>query len=261
LIIAIFNPKGGAGKTTTAVNLAAALAGTGRRVLLVDLEADMNASISLGIRPTDTRPSIADVLLHDRRPPDAVRAADGVKNLSLVTGSPRLWQIDFALRHVRQPERRLADVLRPLGPSFDAIILDCPAGYSMLAQSVPVAADHLIVPVRAEYLALESLASFLRWYRDRRAAGRASARLAGILLTMVDYRKPATREIVDIIRVHNRRGVFRTEIPDDPRASEAPSHGIPLMLYARSRAVRAYERLTTEVLQRFGRQKRDRRAR
>ena len=79
------------------------------------------------------------------------------------------------------------------------------------------------------------------------------ARVSGILLTMVDYRREATREIVDIIRVHNRRGVFRTEIPDDPRASEAPSHGIPLMLYARSRAARAYQRLTTELLQRVDR--------
>lgn len=246
MVIAIFNPKGGVGKTTTAVNVAAALARTGSRVLLVDLEADMNASISLGVRPTDTRPSIADVLLHDRRPPDAVRAVSGVSNLSLVTGSPRLWQIDFALRHVRQPERRLADVLRPLAPSFDAIVIDSPAGYSMLAQSIPVAADHLIVPVRAEYLSLESLAAFLRWYRDRRAA----ARLAGILLTMVDYRTPATREIVEIIRAHNRRGVFATEIPNDARASEAPSHGVPLVNYSRSRAASAYRQLTSELLAR-----------
>ena len=255
MIIAIFNPKGGVGKTTTAVNVAAVLARGGRRVLLVDLEADMNASISLGVRPTDTRPSIADALLNDHRPSDAVRAVSAVNNLSLVTGSPRLWQIDFALRHVRQPERRLADVLRPLVPSFDAIVLDSPAEYSMLAQSIPVAADHLIVPVRAEYLALESLAAFLRWYRDRRAAGRVAARLAGILLTMVDYRKPATREIVEIIRAHNRRGVFATEIPTDARASEAPSHGVPLVKYARSRAASAYRELTSELLDRVQRRR------
>jgi len=127
----------------------------------------------------------------------------------------------------------------------------------VLSLSVPAVAEHLIVPIRADYLSLESLAHFFRWYRDRGTTGRANlARIAGILLTMVDYRREATREIVDIIRVHNRRGVFRTEIPDDPRASEAPSHGIPLMLYARSRAVRAYQRLTSEVLQRIERNRR-----
>ena len=109
------------------------------------------------------------------------------------------------------------------------------------------------MPIRADYLSLESLAHFLRWYRDYGNGRTGMAHLSGILLTMVDYRREATREIVDIIRVHNRRGVFRTEIPDDPRAPEAPSHGIPLMLYARSRAMRAYQRLTTELLQRVDR--------
>jgi len=132
-------------------------------------------------------------------------------------------------------------------------VIDSPSNFTALSLSVPAVAQHLVVPIRADYLSLESLAQFLRWYRDR-GAGRANlARILGILLTMVDYRREATREIVDIIRVHNRRGVFRTEIPDDPRASEAPSHGVPLMLYARSRAVRAYRRLTSEVLQRVDR--------
>jgi chromosome partitioning protein len=114
----------------------------------------------------------------------------------------------------------------------------------------PTLAEHLLLPVRADYLSLESLAHFLRWYRDRSAGASGIARIAGILLTMVDHRQEATREIIDIIRMHNRRGVLRTEIPVDPRVSEAPSHGIPLMLYARSRAARAYERLTIEVVQR-----------
>jgi chromosome partitioning protein len=253
VIIAVFNPKGGVGKTTTAVNVAATLAASGRSVLLVDLEADMNASISLGIRPTDTRPSVAEVLLHDRRPVDAVRSVKGIRNLSLLTGSPRLAQMDLSLRHVRQPERRLADVIGPLAPSFDAVLLDSPSGYSIVAQSVPMAAESLVVPVRAEYLCLESLAAFLRWYRDRRAGRRAVAELAGILLTMVDYRRQATREIVEIIRSHNRRGVFETEIPDDPRAAEAPSHGLPLVKYARTKAVAAYRELTDELLKRLQR--------
>jgi len=255
MIIAAYNPKDGVGKTTTAVNVAAVLADMGRSVLLVDLEADMNASISLGVRPIDARPSVAELLLDNRRSVDVVRRVDAVENLHLITGSPRLTTIEQALRHVRQPERRLRDVLHPFTSRFDVILLDCPAGYSLLATSIPDAADHLLVPIRADYLSLESLAHFLRWYSDRRRARRAPAHLVGILLTMVDYRRPATREVVQIIRAHNRRGVFRTEIPEDPRAIEAPSHGVPLVAYARTRAAAAYERLTRELLSRLRRRR------
>jgi chromosome partitioning protein len=256
MILAVFNPKGGVGKTTTAVNIAAVLADSGKSVLVVDLEADLNASISLGLRPGETQRSIVDVMLHTSRPSDAVRPVDGFANFFLISGSPALATIDQALRNVRQPEHRLADVLRPFDREFDAIILDAPAGYGLLSASIPFAAQHLIVPIRAEYLGLESLAQFLRWYRDRREARRATADVGGILLTMVDYRRHATREIIDIIRTHNRPGVLRTEIPLDPRAAEAPSHGIPLVRYARSRAAHAYSELTEELRKRLGRRAR-----
>jgi chromosome partitioning protein len=250
MILTFYNPKGGCGKTTAAVNVATELARRGRSVLLVDLEADMSASISLGVRPGAAVPSIVELLLNELRPTDGVRPVAGVPNLHLVAGSPALAGIETALRNVRQPERRLADCIRPLAPAFDDVVLDSPSNFTVLSLSVPSVAEHLIVPIRADYLSLESLAHFLRWYRDRRAGRAGLAQVAGILLTMVDHRREATREIVEIIRVHNRRGVFRTEIPDDPRAAEAPSHGIPLVMYARSRASQAYQRLTTEVLER-----------
>ena len=256
MIVAAYNPKGGVGKTTSAVNIATTLADAGRRVVLVDLEADMNASISLGVRPNQSTPSIAELLLDPRRPPHAIRPVPGIKNLHLICGSPALATMDASLRHARQPERRLADVIRPLAARFDAVVLDTPSGFSTVAQGVALAADHLVVPVRAEYLPLESIAHFLRWYRDRRVAGKGLATIAGIVLTMVDHRQQATREIVDIIRTHNRRGVFRTEIPLDPRAAEAPSHGTPLVRYSRSRAARAYVALTNELLQRIARRTR-----
>jgi chromosome partitioning protein len=253
MIIAAFNPKGGVGKTTTAVNVATVLAKAGKSILLVDLEADLNASISLGVRPGEAARSVADLILRTSAPSDAVRPVTGIDNLFLIAGAPALASMDQSLRNVRQPERRLADALRPLERQFDAIILDAPAGFGIVALSVPFAAQHLIVPIRAEYLGLESLAQFLRWYRDLRGARRGTASVAGILLTMVDYRRQATREIVDIIRTHNRQGVLRTEIPLDPRVAEAPSHSIPVVNYARSRAGNAYAKLTTELQRRIGR--------
>jgi chromosome partitioning protein len=254
VILAAFNPKGGSGKTTTAVNVAAVLASMGRKVLLIDLEADLNASISLGVRPSDARPSIADVLVREVRPADAVRPVNSANSLFLITGSPALARMDTSLRNVREPERRLADVIKPLVPQFDSIILDAPAGYSLLARSVPLVADQIIVPIRAEYLSLESLAQFLSWYRDFHAERKAMARLAGILLTMVDHRRHATREIIDIIRRHNRRGVFVTEVPQDPRVAESPSHGLPMVAYApASRGSRAYRQFTAELVKRIAR--------
>jgi chromosome partitioning protein len=255
MIIAAYNPKGGVGKTTTAVNLASVLAAAGQSVLLIDLEADLNASISLGVRPSEATPSIAELLLHERRPAEAVRDVRHVEHLHLISGSPRLAHMDRLLRNARQPERRLADIIRPLESAFDTVVLDSPSGFSLVSLSVPMVASELIVPTRADYLSLESLAQFLRWYRDARRAGTATARVSGMLLTMVDYRRQATREIVDIIRTHNRQGVYRTEIPEDPRVGEAPSHGIPLVRYTRSRAARAYEQFATE----FGRRAQRRR--
>ena len=257
MILAAFNPKGGSGKTTTAVNTAAVLASMGRKVLLIDLEADLNASISLGVRPSDARPSIADVLLREERPADAVRPVNGAKDLFLITGHAALARMDTSLRNVREPERRLADVIKPLVPQFDIIMLDSPAGYSLLARSVPLAAEQLIVPIRAEYLSLESLAQFLSWYRDFHAEHKTTAQLAGILLTMVDHRRQATREIIDIIRRHNRRGVFTTEVPLDPRVAESPSHGLPVVAYSpASRGSRAYRQFTTELVTRTARHRR-----
>lgn len=256
MIVGVHNPKGGTGKTTTAVNIAAVLADMGRRVLLIDLEPYAAASISLGVAPADLRPSVADVLLGHTRMADAIRPIVGPRSLHLLTGSAALTDIDRTLNEGRSPERRLADVVRPLNASYDIIILDAPNGFSLVAQSVPYAAQHLLVPVTPSYLPLEALAQYLRWYQALRSRRKGLATLLGIVLTQVDYRAAATREIVEIIRAHNREGVFRVEIPRDPRVTEAPSHGIPLTRYARhAAAATAYDELTSEILERLSQQR------
>src|SRR4051812_11912136 len=129
MILAIHNPKGGSGKTTTAVNVATELTRRGRSVLLVDLEADMGASISLGVAPTDKRASIYELPPNERRPGDAVRAVAGVPNLHLLPGSAALAGIASALRNVRHPDRRLADCIRPLAASVDDVVIDSPSNF------------------------------------------------------------------------------------------------------------------------------------
>src|SRR5258706_2367587 len=247
MILAFYNPNGGCGKTTTAVNVATELARRERSVLLVDLEADMGTSISLGVRPGQARPSIVELLLNQRRPSDGVREVTGVPNLHLVAGSPGLAGLNGALRNGRRPERRLADCTLPLASAFDDVILDSPSNFTVVSLSVPSVAQHLIVPIRADYLALESLAHFLRWYRDWRIGRPGLAQISGILLTMVDHRREATREIIEIIRMHNRRRGFCTENPADPRAPQAPSHRVPPGIYSPSRASPAHHPMMTQV--------------
>jgi chromosome partitioning protein len=252
MILGVHNPKGGTGKTTTAANIAAVIVGMNRRVLLVDLDPYAGLSISLGVAPADLRPSIADVLLGETRIQDAIRAVPALRTLQLLTGSPALTEIDRTLAASRAPERRLGDLIRPLNAAYDMVIVDSPCGFSLLSRSVPYAAHQLLVPVSPSYLPLEALAQYLRWYQALRVRRKGLATLLGIVLTQVDYRAAATREIIDIIRVHNREGVFDTEVPHDPRANEAPSHGVPLPLYApRAPAADAYRRLADEIVQRL----------
>ena len=249
MIIAAFNPKGGVGKTTTAVNLATVLARTGRSVLLIDLEADLNASISLGVRPAAATPSIAELLLHQTPPPEAVREVAGIQRLHLITGSPRLATIDALLRNVRQPERRLADAIRPLEGRFDVMVIDAPSGFSLMSLSVPAVAQQLVVPMRAEYLVARidrtvpavvprrrdraeghrsrRRASCSRWWttagRLRRRSSTSSACTTGVACSARRFRRiPAprgavarrsTRGLCAIPREHRIRAVHQGAAP------------------------------------------------
>lgn len=256
MIVAVINNKGGVAKTTTAVNLAAALTGAGGRArvagrsLLVDLDAQGSASLSLGIPRSELEPGIA-AALYDGRPLEALIRPTSVHGLDVITGSMALASADLQLSNVSGRERRLADMLKSVRGRYDWIILDAPPSLSLLSVNALTAANGIIVPLVPEYLALEGLVNMIEAVERIRGPVQASAQLLGILLARVDYRTRAAAEIVEMVRRRFREQVFRTEIRVNVALSEAPSFGKSVLEYApRSSGAEAYRALAQEVISR-----------
>ena len=250
MILAILNNKGGVGKTTTAVNLAAGMARHGQRVLLVDLDSQGSASFSLGVPRSELRPSSADVLLHDIPIRTAIRRT-GTEGLDLLTGSMELANADLALGGVSGRERCLAVRLSPIRSLYSHILIDCPPSLSLLPINALLACDQFLVPVTPQYLALEGLVNLLEAMEKIRSGFGMTARCLGLVLTMVDYRPKVTTEIVEMIRDHYQDLVLDTEIRGNVRLSEAPSFGKSIFSYdPKSSGALAYDQLSQEVLHR-----------
>ncbi len=250
MILSLVNVKGGVGKTTTAVNLAAAFAGSGLKVLVIDLDPQGSASFSLGVPQGEASPSAAEVLAGEAPIEEAIWEAP-TQGVEIVPGSMGLAAADLELARKRDATRLLSRALAPVRRRYDFILVDCPPGLSVLSLNGLVAASAYIVPVVPHDLDYEALGRLFGALERLRAVLRRRPRLLGILLTMVDHRTRVTDEIVRKLRRRYGRQVFRTEIPINVRLAEAPRYGRTIFQFEGwSPGGRAYSQLGAEVIQR-----------
>lgn len=253
-VVALANQKGGVGKSTTAINLAAGLAYQGERTLLVDLDPQGNASSGVGIDRGAIEISIYDVLLKSIDLQDAVEPTS-VRDLYVVPATIDLAGAEIELVSVFSREQRLRNALEPLRDDFDFVIIDCPPSLGLLTVNAMAAADELLIPIQCEYYALEGLSQLLSNVEMVRGNLNRELELGGVVLTMYDGRTNLSKDVADQVKTHFGEKAYRTVIPRSVRLSEAPSYGEPIETFdPMSRGGIAYRQLTREFRQRHGRE-------
>lgn len=250
ITIAVTNQKGGVGKTTTAVNVAYFLAKAGKRTLLIDFDPQGNATSGLGVDKTSVATTSSEVILRQATLSQAIQKTE-YKHLSLVVSTPHLANTEVELAQAEGRFVRLRQAIETVQGEFDYIIIDSPPSLSLLTVNGLIAANYILLPVQAEFYALEGLGQLLETMKLVRKGLNPTLELLGVLPTMMDSRTTLSNQVHDEIKKHFPDRVFETTIPRNIRLAEAPSHGLPIGAYDRfSKGARAYKTLTKEIIER-----------